>query len=228
MPPSRGPVVSPSLKFAVLAVDVVWYLSILASALGIVSALVVAVSPHIHETLVRRRAIFPGTTFSLPLRVEYSRTAPASPANGPASSLKVIGHDDVILEKPFERADVAWWLPVRVLTAAIVLWMLFQLRALLHSVKRGHPFDSRNPVRMRRIGYVVIATGLLGSVAEWLRVAAWFGRAIPLVKGTLPGASASYYVSFDWKAIFVGLIIVAIGHAFDAGARLQNDQDLTV
>ena len=106
--------------------------------------------------------------------------------------------------------------------------LLYQLRALMRAVKAGHPFDPLNPQRIRRIAYVIIAVGPVKDILAFLQIASSFNAVHDAVTRALPGASVGYHVRFSWEPVVIGLIILAIAHAFDAGVRLQDDQDLTV
>jgi hypothetical protein len=37
-----------------------------------------------------------------------------------------------------------------------------------------------------------------------------------------------YALRFSWETVVIGLVMLAIAYAFEAGVRLQNDQDLTI
>jgi hypothetical protein len=217
-----------SLKLASLAVDAVWYLCWAVTIFGIAAALVVWSFPQARETLVTRGVVRAETTFDLPLEVRYPSPASTSVSGAPPGAPQVLGHDNVVFAKPFDRGDLALYLLSRLLIAVVSLWTLFQLRALMHAVRRGHPFDPRNPARIRRIAWVLIAAGFIGDIVRPLWVGASFNTLVPIVKRALPGASVGYRITFSWELVVVGLIVLAIAQAFDAGARLQDDHDLTV
>jgi hypothetical protein len=109
---------------------------------------------------------------------------------------------------------------------AIFLWTCQQLRQLLRAVKRGHPFDPLNPKRIRRIAWVVIAIGPVRDARQF--IAAVSAIQSGAIRQALPGASVGYALRFSWETVVIGLVMLAIAYAFEAGVRLQNDQDLTI
>jgi hypothetical protein len=109
---------------------------------------------------------------------------------------------------------------------AIFLWTCQQLRQLLRAVKRGHPFDPLNPKRICRIAWVVIAIGPVRDARQF--IAAVSAIQSGAIRQALPGASVGYALRFSWETVVIGLVMLAIAYAFEAGVRLQNDQDLTI
>jgi hypothetical protein len=230
MADSLGRTASTSLRIATFAVDAVWYVTCAVTALAVLAGVLLWYVPGFREALVKRGALLEKATFTLPLEVRYNAAEirGASEARAPAGSLELVGHDDVIMARAFSKADIASATAYQLLCASVFLWTLHQLRGLMRTVRQGHPFDPLNSKRIRRIAYVIIASGPLYDLAQWFELAATFNRVVAVMKHTLPAASVGYHVRVSWEPVVIGLIILAIAHAFDAGVRLQNDQDLTV
>lgn len=234
MADSTGRATSTSLSIATFVVEAVWYVTWAVTALIVVAGVLFWCVPGFREALVKRGALLEQATFTLPLEVRYSTVEirGASGTRAPARSLywvgHMVGHHDVIMARPFSKADIAGAATYQLLCASVFLWVLHQLRGLMRTVRQGHPFDPLNPKRIRRIACVIIASGPLYDLAQWLQLAGTFTQAIAVVKQALPAASVGYHVRVSWGPVVIGLIILAIAHAFDAGVRLQDDHDLTV
>ena len=103
-----------------------------------------------------------------------------------------------------------------------LLWVVTQLRYVFRSLSQGSPFVLPNARRIRWVGFAVI----FGEVGRAAIVYFW-----------------SYYTSLHFKAdglrfaasmdmspitIVGGLAILVIAEVFQQGARLQEDQSLTI
>lgn len=114
------------------------------------------------------------------------------------------------------------------LTGGLLLWTLYQLRMLVRTVYRGAPFDPANPARIRRIGWLIMVYGPLSGLLSAIEGAAWLTDVSTAVRRAFPDASVGFSLNLNLATVVVGLIILAIAEAFDAGVRLQREQDLTV
>ena len=118
------------------------------------------------------------------------------------------------------------WLTTTALLAAVglafVLWVLVQLRAVFRTLRDGRPFVAANAARIRWIGYAVI----LGEIVQSL--VRFGGNAY--AKSHFEGDALRFdaWPSIDVFAIVYGLIILAIAEVFRVGARLDEDQSLTI
>ena len=109
-----------------------------------------------------------------------------------------------------------------VLMFGYVLWIVTQLRHVFRSLSQGSPFALANARRIRWVGFAVV----FGEFGRTAIIYFW-----------------SYYTSLHFKAdglhfgaavdinpitIVGGLAILAIAAVFQEGARLQEDQSLTI
>lgn len=110
------------------------------------------------------------------------------------------------------------------LFAALIFaaWIIAQLRAVFRSVRDGQPFVAANAVRIRRIGYVVIA-GEVGRGALLFAAARLTASSLSADGLTFGGAP-----QVNLFAIAAGVIIVAIAEVFREGTRLDEEQSLTI
>jgi Protein of unknown function (DUF2975) len=93
---------------------------------------------------------------------------------------------------------------------------------LLHSVRDGRPLVAANAVRTRRIGYAVIAAEIARSMAIYA------GSRNAMRDFAIQGVTLHSRPSLDVSAIVAGLIILVIAQVFRKGARLEEEQSLTV
>ena|SRR5438552_718707 len=97
-----------------------------------------------------------------------------------------------------------------------------ELRAVFRTLRDGKPFVPRNAIRVRRIGWIVIALELVRSMMSYVG------------SYNIMRAFAGEGLRFDARAdlnvftIVNGLIILAIAEVFRAGTRLDEEQSLTV
>jgi Protein of unknown function (DUF2975) len=109
-----------------------------------------------------------------------------------------------------------------VLGLAIGLWVLVQLRAVFRTLRDGRPFVAANARRIRWIGYAVI----LGEVVRSLVL--FGGNAYARTHFAADALRFDAWPSIDVFAIIHGLIILVVAEVFRAGARLDEDQSLTI
>ncbi len=111
---------------------------------------------------------------------------------------------------------------VAALYMAIGLWVLLQLRAVFRTLRDGRPFVAANAMRIRWIGYAVI----LGEVVQSLVL--YGGNAYARTHVAADALRFDAWPRIDVFAIIHGLIILVIAEVFRAGARLDEDQSLTI
>jgi hypothetical protein len=147
-------------------------------------------------------------------------TAP-SPGNDNARLRNVRGNGDLTFTPP-SRAFLASTAGSLLLLAALVLWVIGQLRAVFRTLRAGQPFVPANASRIRRIGYVVIL-GELGRSALVL-----MGNHYTMRHFAADGLRFGDRPDVNIVAIVTGLIILVISEVFRAGTRLDEEQSLTV
>jgi hypothetical protein len=101
----------------------------------------------------------------------------------------------------------------------IFLWILIHLQGIVGSIVRKNPFDSRNPIRIRKIAWGPLAYALLMIFSDlyWTR-----GRAASF-------RELIHHLRTDTgRMILVGVGILIIAKVFEMGIKLQEDQNLTV
>ncbi len=111
---------------------------------------------------------------------------------------------------------------VAALSLSIGLWVLAQLRAVFRTLRDGRPFVPANAIRIRWIGYAVILGELVRSLVLF------GGNAYAKTHFVADVLRFDAWPRIDMFAIIHGLIILVIAEVFNAGARLDEDQSLTI
>jgi len=105
---------------------------------------------------------------------------------------------------------------------ALGLWVLSQLRAVLCTLRDGKPFAPANALRIRRIAWVAI-------LGELIRAAVvFFEHDYAASHFVSEGLHFSARPEINVFAIVDGLVMLVIAEVFRIGARLDEDQSLTV
>jgi hypothetical protein len=225
------------LTFLAFIIGVAWYFV----AIGIVvTVCLVAIAPFV--ALPGMRLTIP-VSFSVDpamIRVTSSESAAAQPAAG--ESVRV-GPDGFAFEVGGEKGRArdpqvhvrgsirfptqnrGLFLGAAVLLVALlslVLWVLGQLRAVFRTLRDGRPFVAANATRIRRVALGVIfgETGRAAIVFLTNYYASTHFAAEGLRFDARP--------DFNIMAVLYGLIILVIAEVFRAGARLDEEQSLTV
>ena len=156
-------------------------------------------------------------------RVETGTLRPAVAAAGMANAEIRDAHASGTLHFPPPSGIVLTTTALLVaLGLAIGLWVLVQLRAVFRTLRDGHPFVAANATRIRWIGYAVI----LGEIVQSL--VRFGGNAYAKAHFAADLLRFDGWPSINAFAIIHGLIILVIAEVFSAGARLDEDQSLTI
>jgi hypothetical protein len=127
-----------------------------------------------------------------------------------------------LLFSPRSGVQVAGFAVPLVAVLALVLWGLAQLRAVFRTLRAGQPFVPANAMRIRRIAYAVILCELLRSAGTYL------GMRYAMTHFVIQGLRLQMRWDLSIVAIVAGLIILVIAEVFREGARLDEEQSLTV
>lgn len=105
---------------------------------------------------------------------------------------------------------------------SLILWALSQLRGVLRTLRDGKPFEPANARRLRRIAWLAI-------LGELVRAAVvFFENQYAASHFVSEGLHFSARPDVNVFAIVNGLVILVIAEVFRIGARLDEDQSLTV
>lgn len=158
-------------------------------------------------------------TLSLPVSVEVDAPVVGVEGESNAHFEKLRGNLRFPARKgAFFSGSVA----VVVLMFGYVLWIVTQLRSIFRSLSRGLPFVEGNARRIRYIGVAVI----LGETGRAIIV--YFWSHYTSLHFTMSGAHFAPSADISLITIVSGLAILVIAEVFREGARLQEDQSLTI
>lgn len=193
--------------------NVGWFISVL---LLLLSVGLLIISPWVGT---------PGVDVDVTLPVSIVLDPQAHPVSAPSLGLASAELRDVrgsLRFLPVRPAFVAGSAVALMVLMVCVLWVIGQLRAVFRTLTAGRPFVAANATRIRRIAWVVILGEILRSGFAFLSnryVARHFSA-----EGLDFGARLDVHVS----VIVCGLVILVIAEVFRLGARLDEEQSLTV
>jgi hypothetical protein len=164
-------------------------------------------------------------TVKMAIPVSFSVDARTHRVMAPSLGIKDVQIQDVrgSLRFPPQRGAfyVANWVLV-VGLLALALWVLGQLRALFRTLRDNQPFLPANAIRIRRIAWAVI----LGEIARSAIVC--FENYYAMTHFYADGLRFNARPDLNVFAIVNGLIVLVIAEVFRAGARLDEEQSLTI
>jgi hypothetical protein len=168
-----------------------------------------------------------------PPRIEVGLAVPTAfklaPEDHPATSSPP-GMENVHLEEargslrfsPHSSYLVAGVALLLIVVLSVVLWVLVQLRAVFRTLRAGRPFVPANAIHIRRIAYAVIVGEIVRSLLVYtsMRYAA--------THFSIRGLRLEARPDVNLIAIICGLIILVIAEIFREGARMEEEQSLTI
>lgn len=112
---------------------------------------------------------------------------------------------------------LVWALPF-----AGVLYIIHQLRRLLNDLGGKTPFTIPNATRISRIGAAIMAMTTVLACGSYA-LGSYMANTL-----AFPGVTFRTNLQFPYCSLFVGLLVMLLAEIFRYGARLQEDNDLTV
>ena len=113
------------------------------------------------------------------------------------------------------------WIMVATGTSLILL-SLHHLRRIFQRVRDGAPFDAHNALRLRWLGFLLLALAALAAVIDLttsLATREWLAR---------NGVTVAMGLHMDGSLVFVALVLIALAEIFRRGAELEQEQSLVV
>lgn len=167
-----------------------------------------------------------GGTSELDIPVSFNVDASAlqlgAPSLGVESAHLRNVRGSLIFPAPAAAPLVAPMLAGLAIILAVTLWALGQLIAVFRTLRDGQPFVRANAIRIRRLGFVVIA----GEVVRAVLIFA--ANSYAMSHFSAIGLRFDARPDLNLFAIVHGLIILAIAEVFRAGTRLDEEQSLTI
>ena len=200
-------------SFLTRLVDVAWYLTVIGVVLAIC---LLAVSPWVDP---------PRVEVGLALPVAFTLDADAYRVAAPAlgvETARIQGINGSLRFSPRSSAIVAAWTVTLVVMLAFGGVVLWQLRALFRTLRDGHPFVSANATRIRRVAWALI----FGELTRTALV--YFSTDFTMTHFTADGLRFQARPDLNLVTIICGMIVLVIAEVFSVGARLDEDQSLTI
>ncbi len=121
----------------------------------------------------------------------------------------------------------SWWLhfvgAVTILVGTLaVLFVIYILRKIIETVTAGRPFTTVNVRRIRLIGFLLLAGGVVVPLVEYLVARIILSQIIS------EGIPLSPPFDVNGGVILGGLLILVLATVFEYGSRLEIDQSLTI
>ena len=205
-----------------IIMDVLWYLSF--AGLALVGLLMVAgafASPSQIPSAPSLDRVW--GTMTVPVVFELEEGSYEIRAD--ALGIETAEMGQALSELSF-NVPTGWFYQLNLMVAAlglvIIMWVLYQLRAVFATLRAGTPFVGANAVRIRWIGIAIIAGEVLKSFVVGLEhyyVMTHFAS-----DGLIFGTS----FEIQGATIIVGFTVIVISEVFRMGTLLEQDQSLTV
>ena len=217
MSDARGLDKSLTVKILKYLIDAAWYLTLFAT--GLLMLMIAAFAAGLKPTHLQ---------VSAPVKLIFVESVEADedePGFIPFNQRPVITHVQGmanVLVDPRDRVFKGYITVNLLFVMGGLLLGMYNLRQFFRTVRKGDPFNRKNPSRIRWIGALVMAAGPFMQISLYMQ-AAWILRDYDL-----PGINWEL-AETDWSwTIPAGLIIVVIGMIFDMGVKLQQEQKLTI
>lgn len=110
----------------------------------------------------------------------------------------------------------------KVVAAIGLAYVFYLLRAVVQTILDGDPFAAENGQRLRRLGYAVLAVGILRPSVDYIAAAEILNRLPTAVPALNPGPA------FDAEVLLATLLILLLAHIWSYGLELERDQALTI
>jgi len=106
--------------------------------------------------------------------------------------------------------------------AAGLIYIFYLLRIIVKAIIDGDPFSSNNGRNIRRLGFSILAVGILGPLAEFIAANEIIKRLSIIDPILQPGPT------FDAWTILITLFILLLAHIWSYGLELEHDRSLTI
>jgi hypothetical protein len=110
----------------------------------------------------------------------------------------------------------------KLVTGIGLAYVFYLLRKVVQTILDGDPFTLENAPRIRRIGYSVLALGLLQPFAGYLAAVETLKQLPPASPALNPG------IPFNAEVILATLLILLLAQIWSYGLELERDQELTI
>jgi hypothetical protein len=123
---------------------------------------------------------------------------------------------------PHKTADVVAGALTLIACAALSVWVLGNLQGVFVTLRAGRPFVPANATRIRRVAWGLLALEIARTVVVYAMSAG------VMTRFEAEGLAFRPLIQFDVIAVVATLILFVIAEVFREGARLDEEQSLTV
>lgn len=112
----------------------------------------------------------------------------------------------------------------------VIAWFLLKnLCDILSSVKEGRPFESGISLKIKRLGWLVMAGGIGAQILEYASIVMEL-KTVDMAKLINPDFVTGYTANFTFSLNFllVGFILFLLSYVFAYGEILQKESDETL
>ncbi|NOY88336.1 MAG: DUF2975 domain-containing protein [FCB group bacterium] len=160
---------------------------------------------------------------NLPISISYEENLDKIPPDflNSDSKYQVVGVEKIKLHTNNE-GGFSFTLIMPVLLISGLLWILYIIRKFIRTVKEGHPFSRDNPRRIRMIGFIVMISSPVIAAVQYIYAYQY------IYMLDFPHAEIRVEPDISLMTIFLGLILFVIGHVYELGVKLKEENDLTI
>jgi hypothetical protein len=104
----------------------------------------------------------------------------------------------------------------------LIVLIIYQLRKIFETLVNENPFVEDNAKRLKNIGIFVILTSIVQTILQ-----SYVGKNLVQAIRS-PHVQIRTMIEFDMVVIFLGVIFIVLAEVFKIGAKMKEEQDLTV
>ena len=137
---------------------------------------------------------------------------------------------DLVVRDP---AALSRWFLAAAAAAMVIMAVLYAglrtVRRILKPMKEGRPFDTDIPASLKRLGWLVIAGGVLsGALESFSSGLLWEAYDFAKIFNMDMVTGWTYHISFDLTFIVVAFVLFLLSYVFSYGEELQREADETL
>lgn len=201
------------IKVSFVIVSLFYYLSLILLPIGVLITIIPAAAPELQ--------IVDGHTPTTHAHVAWIHSFDYMNGDVERTGEGLVTNGDLALHIDNPLFNVASDFSMYILIA-IAAYGLKQLMELLRDAQKDTHFTHKNAKRLKRLGAVVIVYAIVEWLSQFL-IGLYTDSVV-----TLPDSIELYTGTPEYSWLLGGLLVIILGHIFDNGAELKEDQELTV
>jgi len=145
---------------------------------------------------------------------------PASTSNGSAAFVTISEASIALHNSPMPATKTVTDLAVVLLIIGIIIWLIVLIWKTTNSLSRGNVLTHQNIIRMRKIGFLLIAKEAIYIVSQ--NIDFHFLKSVVQLKGY------EMVLDISYTQIIVGLIMLVLAEVLVLANRMREEQELTI